>query len=124
MEIDLRKKYNYKLRNKKTGHFFSNSRKATWQRAHAIIDILINKHNYTPSFKNKIDEWEIVLIPLENPLVISATDFLDFYKEEEEVKEENRKQKKIDQENRIKEIQKQREIDILKSLQRKYPDVH
>ena len=98
MELDLNKKYNYKLRNLKTGKFYSNGKKATWARAYAIID-LFKGRGYRTLNRN---EWEVVLIPLENPLSISSEDFIELYREEDEQKA----LKKQDKENKRQEQRK------------------
>jgi hypothetical protein len=119
MEIDLTKKYNYKLRNLKTGKFYSNGKKATWARAYAIID-LFKGRGYRALNRN---EWEVVLIPLENPLVISSIDFIEYYREEDEKKALKKKRKEEKRQEQWKKQRENEEKQLLKQLQNKYPNV-
>lgn len=120
MELDLTKKYNYKLRNVKTGKFYSNGKKATWARAYAIIDIL-KGGSYYPNRLNK-DEWEVVLIPLENPLVISSEDFIEYYREEDEKKLLKKKEAEEREQERRKKERENEEKELLRKLKSKYPN--
>jgi hypothetical protein len=119
MEIDLTKKYNYKLRNLKTGKFYSNGKKSTWARPSAVIQALTGKTGWR-SLKAK--EWEVVLIPLEDPLVISSDEFINFYKEKDD--EKKRKKEEAEQRRReaVKKQKEREEIALLKMLKKKYPD--
>jgi hypothetical protein len=121
MEIDLNKKYNYKLRNIKTGKFFSNGKKATWARAYAIIDLFKKGRGYYRNL-NK-DEWEVVLIPLENPLVITSEDFIEYYREEDEKKALKKKQAEEKRQEQRKKQRENEEKEILRQLKNKYPNV-
>lgn len=120
MEIDLNKKYNYKLRNIKTGKFYSNGKKATWARAYAIIDLLKGGGYYR---NLKRSEWEVVLIPLENPLVISSEDFIEYYREEDEKKALKKKMREEKEQERRRKQRENEEKEILRQLKNKYPNV-
>jgi len=120
MEIDLNKKYNYKLRNIKTGKFFSNGKKATWARAYAIIDLFKKGGGRQGLNRN---EWEVVLIPLENPLSISSEDFIEYYREEDEKKELKKQDKEDKLQEQRKKMRENEEKELLKQLKNKYPNV-
>lgn len=97
-EIDFQKKYNYKIRIKSTGKFITATRsKTTWLRPSAVIDMLdslIKNYNAYKgaSFKYKIEDLEVVLIPLQEMETVSVSDFIESY----EKKNKTVKAKKAD----------------------------
>lgn len=119
MEIDLDKKYNYKLRNKKTGKFYSNGRKATWARPLAVVDLLKGQTGWQAL---KAKEWEVVLFPLEEPLVVDSADFLGHYEQRIADKKAKIEERKVKEAIKTKERKIAEEKRLLKELKSKYPD--
>ena len=117
MSVDLSKQYNYKLRHKVTGSFYSNSRKATWKRASAIMDILRGKWGYI----DNPEDYEVVLIPLENAIEISTAEFMDYHIEAERQKDLIKTEKREQQLKEKEKREEQEEIAQLQMLKRKYP---
>jgi hypothetical protein len=122
-DIDLSRKFNYKVRNKETGSFASTGRsKATWQRASAVLDILKGKTGYNNINANNVDNWEVVLFPLEDSLTMSSADFLEYYKDAENEKIRKRQQKELERQEKIKQYQIEKELEVLRALKQKYPN--
>lgn len=94
--------FNYKIRNKVTGKFFSSSTKATWRRKNAVIDFLsrIKKNN------GNIEDIEVLIFPIENAVIKSANDFLDENHDEIESKKIKKEERKLreKEENTLREI--------------------
>lgn len=75
--VDLSKKYNFKIRHKETGKFITgNKSKSTWMRPSAVCDRLKGETGYRIP---PIEKLEVVLFPLEDPLTVDAEEFLDYH---------------------------------------------
>lgn len=120
MEIDLSLKYNYKLRHKVTGKYYSSGRTATWARPSAIINHLMGNRGWRDINPN---EYEVVLFPLESPLSMDATEFIEHYAEENRQKVLRKQREQEERYAREEQRKREDEIRVLKVLQQKYPNV-
>ena len=87
-------KFNYKIRNKKTGKFYSTGRKSTWQQKQAVINFVEKlKKEERGYVKNEFGDIEVLIFPLEDAIVVSANDFIEQNKAELDEKKVKREEK-------------------------------
>ena len=90
-EIDLSKKYNFKIRNKKTGKFVTgNKSKSTWMQPGAVCDRIKGSTGWP---KHTKEDLEVILFQLDDPLTIPAVDFLEYHDTKRQAKKSSQAEK-------------------------------
>jgi hypothetical protein len=99
-------KFNYKIKDKRTGKFLTGSRsKATWLRASAVVDFI---EHYTQKKHNNCtaSDLEVAIIPLTEVNLVSAYDFIADYNDSINKKKNDILAKENDKKLKLENIQK------------------